>query len=389
MKGFNFNGNNVTIVKYDEKNLQTKLPPAIYSVMYNKLIGFYLVKNGEFFDIEKNIFSIVEKRSKKVIDKYLSGNDNLGVLLTGLKGAGKSYLMKYISNKMLEMGYPVISIESPFTGEEFNSFINDLGDVVILFDEFGKVYKNDDRDDNRQEKLLSLFDGINSNESGKKLFILSENYKFMIDDFFISRPSRIYYRFDYVKIDDKSIDEFLNHYLNDELLSNKKFIENLKDSIGAIKDVSFDILKAIVEECNLYKEDALNNLHQLISDLNIEFLVDYNTGGFKLVEIIDKEFNNKPCKIIFDKNKTYNFGDVLSYEVKVNGNEKTIRRNIRLREKYVLYENNDHIIYRYENEDDIMMEGEPTFTVDVIMKRNKENKLNISNYKKLLQQYVA
>jgi len=327
MKGFVINGNDVNIVKYDETNLATEIPKAIYSVKYNDMGGFfYLSKIDDTFKIDENVSELTEKRASKVIQKYLDSSKNTGVLLTGLKGAGKSYIMKYISNSLIDLQIPIITISEPFIGEQFNEFIYDIGSCVILIDEFAKVYK--DRD--KQNNLLSLFDGMyESSKDNKKLFILSENNEHTVGEYFIKRPGRLHYHFEYDRLEEDAINGYLNRFLD------KRFSDGFKKEIiyetNFIIDLSFDILKAIVQEINMFCTKETNEeLEELYTDLNIGYTKNRKnlTYKVKVLNVNDVNIKLSDTSLDIDTNDiargfwvNYNEDD----EVHINPNDLKIK----------------------------------------------------------------
>ncbi len=113
---------------------------------------------------------------------------------------------------------PVVCITSPFNnGDKFTGLSRQMGDDVILFfDEFEKVYK----DENEQKQFLSILDGT---FSSKKLFLFTTNH-FEINEFLKSRPSRIRYVRQFDGLDKETIQEVI-----DDLLENKEYEKELKD----------------------------------------------------------------------------------------------------------------------------------------------------------------
>ena len=133
-------------------------------------------------------------------------------------------------------------INNPWAGEKFNAFIQMIEQpTVIIFDEFEKVY-----DHHEQQKLLTLLDGV---YPSKKLFIITCNDKWRVNEHMRNRPGRIYYRLEYKGLD---ID-FISEYCEDNL-KNKSYIESVCRLSAIFAEFNFDMLKALVEEMNRYDE---------------------------------------------------------------------------------------------------------------------------------------
>jgi SpoVK/Ycf46/Vps4 family AAA+-type ATPase len=112
---------------------------------------------------------------------------------------------------------------------------------IVFFDEFEKVY---DRED--QERLLTLLDGI---FTSKKLFMLTSNDKWRVDDHMRNRPGRIFYMVEFKGLDEN----FIREYCNDNL-ANKAHIDSIVNIASVFASFNFDMLKAVVEEMNRYNE---------------------------------------------------------------------------------------------------------------------------------------
>jgi hypothetical protein len=121
---------------------------------------------------------------------------------------------------------------------------------VILFDEFEKVYDKDD-----QEKMLTLLDGV---YPSKKLFILTCNDKWRIDNHMRNRPGRIFYSLDFKGLEQ----DFIIEYCTDNL-DNTDQIGSVCRVAAMFDQFNFDMLKALVEEMNRYEETASESMRML------------------------------------------------------------------------------------------------------------------------------
>lgn len=167
---------------------------------------------------------------------FAASNKNLGVIFNGLKGTGKTIAAKLLCNRI---GLPVIVISKPLEG--MLEFIQSLCfESIILIDEAEKTF-NEDRD-----VLLKMIDGVYNNQ--RKLYILTTN-KLTVDENLLGRPGRIRYIKEFTNLSGKAINEIIEDNLTDMSLKNGilKLIDTLEIS-------TIDILKAIIDECNIMGE---------------------------------------------------------------------------------------------------------------------------------------
>jgi hypothetical protein len=192
--------------------------------------------------------------------------------LTGEKGSGKSLLAKTLSIEAAAMDIPTIIINNAWTGDEFNKFLQDIEQpCVILFDEFEKVYDND-----HQEKALTLLDGV---FPSRKLFVITCNDKWRVNEHMRNRPGRIYYMLDFKGLDPTFIEEYCN-----DVLVNKTYISKIVEISALFEQFNFDMLKALIEEMNRYDESPQDALKML--NAKPEF---NNSGKFDVQLIINGE----------------------------------------------------------------------------------------------------
>ena len=253
-------GTNISIFDYDDEQVIDKLPPAIYTLCRSKT-GYYLSFVSKKFEVPNKIYGSTINRVEKILTTYDDRDRSTGVLMTGDKGSGKTMLSSILCNKMIERGLPVILIEKPFDGTIFIDFLNNIGESVLFFDEFGKVFssvEDEDEDNNSQTGLLSVFDGTHTI---KRLILLTENEQYKINRYMINRPGRIYYHFKYSKLEESLVREYCN--AND---IPEDVIDSILLRIESSKEFSFDVLKAVVEEYKRFGED----IEEVFSNLNIE-----------------------------------------------------------------------------------------------------------------------
>ena len=113
------------------------LPKDFYNVQFHPMVGFYLEATPAPV-IKEKIYGTAQKKVKKTATTFKRVARNLGVLLSGAKGMGKTSFAKLLSLKMSEE-MPVIFVNQYF--ESIAPFINSIEqEVVIVFDEFEKTF---------------------------------------------------------------------------------------------------------------------------------------------------------------------------------------------------------------------------------------------------------
>lgn len=266
------NGNQFKVASEDSIDIQKELPVGNYIIKEDPYGSLYL-ESIDSFDEPPKLYGSTKRTAERIIRTYLDRPNNTGVLLTGEKGSGKSLLAKTISIDSAAIGMPTIVINSPWVGDRFNKFLQDIQqDCVILFDEFEKVY-----DKQSQETILTLLDGV---FPSKKLFVLTCNDKSRIDSHMTNRPGRIFYLIEFSGLEETFIREYC-----EEKMNNKAKIDKLCTIISCLfSEFNFDMLKAVVEELNRYDEEPQEVIQMLNVKPEFSYPVTYNI----IIEGIDK-----------------------------------------------------------------------------------------------------
>lgn len=245
-------GNIITLKESDIKVLET-IPVGNYLVKVDPRSGEYFLEKQDSFTLPEKIYGDVDAQVDRYLNTFKKNRGNLGVLLKGLKGTGKSLAMKRLCMKS---ELPVIMITQDYSGTAFESFLTSIKqECIILIDEFEKVYSGDNKLRNSQDTLLSILDGI---FEGKKLFLLTANNQYSINTALLNRPGRIHYLMEYRGLADNVISDII-----DDLLNNKKHKADLLYVLRIIGDVNMDSLVSLISEMNMYKEDARTAINQL------------------------------------------------------------------------------------------------------------------------------
>ena len=237
------------IYSQTEGNFQVSpmLDDGIYQIQQNPLNGeLFLVRIADEFHFGFKLYGIDETLVKHVLDTYNKQpvKKNLGVLLNGAKGTGKTVTAKVMANKL---GLPVILCENPYPG--LSRFLAGIDhDCIFFFDEFEKNFRMTcgDGEDCAGEDLLSIMDGV-YNADHCHIFLLTTN-KLRVNDNLISRPSRIRYLKSFGDVIDRKI---LEEFVDDNLIY-KEFKTEIMDFVDSLSMATIDIVKSIVEEVNIH-----------------------------------------------------------------------------------------------------------------------------------------
>ena len=296
-----------TIYRVYDDSMQThnQLPAQAYLVCFDQQSGPFLKKYSDL-KVSEKVYGVHLEKVDKVLNSFKIFNRNLGVILSGDKGIGKSLFSKLLSIKAIESGYPLIIVNSYFPG--IGEYLAEIDqEIVVLFDEFDKTFELSERGgrDNNAEKgspqteMLTLFDGI---AQGKKLFIVTCNDINSLSKFIVNRPGRFHYHFRFEYPTAAEIEEYLMDSLNTD-----KAKEQIKNVIAFSQKtkLNYDCLRSIAFELNLgltFKE-VIQDLNILNLDCERYTLVMYMDNGLRLItknKAIDLFTDQKICVEFYD-----------------------------------------------------------------------------------------
>lgn len=227
-------------------SLNDKLQPAIY-IPGMDMEGHFLVKYHDRYVFPYKIYGLNANFIERIGKTYDHTTGNLGILMNGVKGTGKSVTAEQLCNKFMEeYNMPVVLINTRMQGLiEFLASIDQ--DILVFVDEYEKVFVSEEGRPNSTE-ILTLMDGALKSEH-RRLFVFTTNNK-RIDDNLLERPGRIRYVKEFSDLGKEVIEEIV-----DDLLVHKERRDSCIEFISKLQKITMDIVKAIILEVNIHNED--------------------------------------------------------------------------------------------------------------------------------------
>jgi len=218
--------------------------------------GYTMIHYLPAFKLPPKVYGDIPKLAERFWKGFAFSKNSLGALLTGSKGSGKTEFAKYFSNIAIANNMPVVLVSEIETNIELVNYLNDLSNVVLILEEFGKNFNRD-----LQDKMLTMLSVVNGK---KKFFIITENNRYAIADFILDRPGRIHYNLDFNRISLSVIKEYCEDMGVDE-----PFYKELIRRYEKIPKFQFDHMEALVKEHLAHPEDSFD---YLIEIMNIKFM---------------------------------------------------------------------------------------------------------------------
>jgi hypothetical protein len=233
-----------------------KLDDAIYTVGIDDFGRFYLVKNSDGFTFNYKLYGLESELISRIVKTYGATNGNLGVLLNGLKGTGKTVSSKVIAT---QLNQPIILVDSHIKG--IHTFLNSISqNITIFIDEYEKIFGD-------SSAMLTIMDGALNSEF-RRVFLLTTN-ELYVEKNLIQRPGRIRYLKKFEDLKPAVVEEIV-----DDVLIHTQFKKECINFISNLETITVDIVKAIINEVNIHEEgpsafESIFNVKKLKGRYNI------------------------------------------------------------------------------------------------------------------------
>jgi hypothetical protein len=217
----------------------SELENAIYTVKFNDNIGkFYLEKVADSYVFDYKIYAMEDKLISRLLKTYENTDGNLGMLLNGVKGTGKTVTSKQIANKLEQ---PTIVVTSSFGGAGVQYFLNSIPqNITIFIDEYEKIF-------GESNAMLTIMDGAMNSEF-RRVFLMTTN-RLYIEDNLKQRPSRLRYLKEFKDLSPSVVEEIV-----DDILENKDLRDDCINFMTTLSLITVDIVKEVLNEVNIHNE---------------------------------------------------------------------------------------------------------------------------------------
>lgn len=252
----------------DLRNVTSSLEPAVYEIKSEAFRGTFLqIRENVDTSVPVKIYGRIPGMLAKTFRTFERRDKSTGVLLSGERGMGKSMFARLAVSESLKRRIPVVLLTGSCGVDDAVEIINQITQpIVVVMDEFEKNFpmESDDDDDEKkgkQQKFLSMLDGMGSSE--KRLFIATVNDTSDLSTFFLNRPGRFFYHFEFNTLTHEEMREYLEGECDRKIVK-KKTIDYAVACMGTYS-INYDGIAAIVEELN-----SGSPIEEALTDLNLD-----------------------------------------------------------------------------------------------------------------------
>ena len=289
----------------DDLKTFDKLPAYTYTIKFSKMVGFYLERTSDIEVGEPKVYGIHKKKVEKVLSTFSKVCRNLGVILSGDKGIGKSLFVRLLAEEGKKKDLPVIIVEKYIP--DIAAYISKIDqEAIFIFDEFDKTFYNEiskelelsKQDSHKFKKVVNQFLKNNNYDSLEEFCLSCDT-----DEKFCSFIENVA---EELNLSDEKADILENEFVKNLAVNklSKAFEEDdslletfLPFAIESMKNnlVSDNLIKAF--DLDEKEQQNINSyLQKLESDISPEQIAYEITDGYNLSSLEDYNYVLKTIK---------------------------------------------------------------------------------------------
>lgn len=350
------------------------LPVGVYNLELT-MFGWKLFKFADNFVFPYKLYSLENEFVDHVLKTYENTIGNLGILLNGTKGTGKTVTAKILANRF---NLPVIVLKNMKDNNQYMiEYLSSLNcDCVLFMDEFEKNFEEKD------STVLQIMDGV-YNSNHRKIFLLTTN-NMSINENLVGRPSRIRY----VKHFGNLSMDIVNEYLDDALKC-EEAREEILEYIDSLTISTIDILKTIVNEVNIHGMEGLRRAKNYFNVQTNEYHYTCLRG-----HCCDNEYGQEPEKYSIDNFVTAveRYMNPIPKPIVEDEDNCTPEERLKLNEYYAYRQHDFHYFnyeYIYSNiKFSALKPGDVFNDEDIVVVDTKKNVIITKDYDTLKYYYI-
>lgn len=217
----------------------------VYNLKWDRYNGMSYFEEDGLLSLPAKVYTTKSDNAFiKRVNTYFQKTSKLstGVMLSGIKGTGKTVMAKVIAKNS---NLPIIVVDEDYPTGRINDFFRKFETpVTIIFDEVDKHWDTED--------LLGWLDGVQTN--AKKLVLFTCNNEDRVNDYLKDRCSRVRY---------------IRHF---EANDNARFLREILRDKGIAEDKIEDTYTFIVNNFGLLSIDNILSL-SMKNSYSLNFLI--------------------------------------------------------------------------------------------------------------------